>query len=1218
MTTSKVFKYLNNAEAKSADVLLKNHTWKDIYTAEGCILRSEGLNCAATYHLMSKKEVSDILGAKIDGNYHEVICGDHPQKLRFDIDVDLEVLAGIEADPMFKYFTKARAKFCKNVVVETLLQHIISATGSVMSIRDIFDLTYTVFSSCGSDINDAKYSFHIHNDIALPTHKHVAEIADEIYDVIQEDMFEELAPENITEDETNDLKKYIKAVCAFIDRQVYKSTQNFRLVFNTKAGSSRVKTPIFGIKKDHSDYLIGNVAGCKMLDFELKKNDMIAGITSIPEEYVVKAVAMLSKAATGHKFARVRGNCLIYRRLAPSHCEFCGRAHEADNSFYGLMHQSETALSVYYGCRRFDGEIKTKLCGEIPIDVPNAKSAKDTTHITRYDFISEYIKTAVVAKPPKLPNVETYSDTKMRPYPLDKPIICVKAPMKLGKTKQLIVMLDDLQKLTPRPIRVAILSFRQTFSKEVKANFPDFIVYNEVEGLLTQDKIIVQIESLHRIYTKRAKFDVVILDESESIIEQFNSGLLKNFAGSFAVFEWMLKYSAKIVCMDANLGDRTLNILAKMAPSPIHYIHNQCKNASNDTIYILANSRVNAAKWAYLLIDKILAGKRVVITTNAFAFGRQIQKLILNYWGDRKLLRIHLYSAETHQSEKTLHFSDVGKFWSQYDVLIYTPTITAGISFEKLHYDCLFSYMTAHSCNAETSVQMMGRVRNFSEKTSYILVDYNVEAYPTTRQEIKKWFFKSRGHITPTQPNYQLNELGEVDYIENNYFHIWLENTLTANRSKANYAKTLINILKEAGPTMISLTDKVFEKLTNINLADEPTTPEHKMFEGLIEALVVERKKDKEQITTEIAAAENIDDETASNIREAMATEKNVSVAERRQYDKFRIAKIYNMPKPAITGLFVKNYSSRRMINAYKNSEQLLRNSNLDAAISEIKADEEKNYGMFIMKSSQREINHIYMYGVHKSAVDILRLCGFRAEWTRQRLTASVIVANCTTGCKKICTELNNMLAISFNPQLPLKKISAMIAKPEITIKTMSMVFAKIYDAHFKEDRTKKFVDFLPSANFNYVDGDTSTIQSAKPTIYIGGRATNYEENDVEHTQLGILNKTPQAPRAPTEEQLFQELSGMVPLHSVPLHSVPLHSVPLHSVPPEAPTDETKQVKHVEHVEHIEHVELLDDFETYTDIAPPLITAPNPIPNMDSVVNVSEASEPYEQLIDDF
>ena len=108
-------------------------------------------------------------------------------------------------------------------------------------------------------------------------------------------------------------------------------------------------------------------------------------------------------------------------------------------------------------------------------------------------------------------------------------------------------------------------------------------------------------------------------------------------------------------------------------------------------------------------------GKRIVVVSNSLREAKEIRESLTADFPQKK---IELYSSETPQSKKALHFADVEKYWASVDVLMYTPTVSAGVSFEALHFDCMFVNLSDRSCNVETARQMMGRVRQLRDKDS--------------------------------------------------------------------------------------------------------------------------------------------------------------------------------------------------------------------------------------------------------------------------------------------------------------------------------------------------------------------------------------------------------------------------------------------------------------------------------------------------------------------
>ena len=111
---------------------------------------------------------------------------------------------------------------------------------------------------------------------------------------------------------------------------------------------------------------------------------------------------------------------------------------------------------------------------------------------------------------------DVYHEPHMTQYPLARTLF-IKANMGVGKTKAL----KDHISANFIEQRIVFITFRQSFSKAISHMFPDFVLYNKIKGNICVDKIIIQLESLHRLWIQEGgydKYDLVVLDESESII----------------------------------------------------------------------------------------------------------------------------------------------------------------------------------------------------------------------------------------------------------------------------------------------------------------------------------------------------------------------------------------------------------------------------------------------------------------------------------------------------------------------------------------------------------------------------------------------------------------------------------------------------------------------------------------------------------------------------
>ncbi|RCH82045.1 hypothetical protein CU098_006731, partial [Rhizopus stolonifer] len=87
--------------------------------------------------------------------------------------------------------------------------------------------------------------------------------------------------------------------------------------------------------------------------------------------------------------------------------------------------------------------------------------------------------------------------------------------------------------------------------------------------------------------------------------------------------------------------------------------------------------------------------------------------------------------------------------WDKYDIIGYTPTIVAGISFEKKHFDLCYGYFINSSSCAELSVQQLFRVRDLRDKTIHLCVEVNGKKdYPTERDNVREYILDRNKNLS--------------------------------------------------------------------------------------------------------------------------------------------------------------------------------------------------------------------------------------------------------------------------------------------------------------------------------------------------------------------------------------------------------------------------------------------------------------------------------------
>jgi len=272
----------------------------------------------------------------------------------------------------------------------------------------------------------------------------------------------------------------------------------------------------------------------------------------------------------------------------------------------------------------------------------------------------------------KLPDefsVVTYNERQCQPLTFGNKYdtLLVKSAMGTGKTKALCNYIDNLN-FDPT---IIIVSFRRSFTTEIKSNFTGFVDYQDVKGPLTQKQLIVQFESLHRlaIPTRPNSPILTILDESESILSQVENKQMTT-AGTldscWKKFEWLMYNSIKLIAMNANADVRTYDLL-RLTRKSVCAVINKWKPsvdiAPRDFYYENENqfySQIFAAA-------STVQAEPFVVVSNSISKAKfiheQCSKLAPN-------ARIRMYSSESGQDQRG-ELRDVNVNWANLDINLY-------------------------------------------------------------------------------------------------------------------------------------------------------------------------------------------------------------------------------------------------------------------------------------------------------------------------------------------------------------------------------------------------------------------------------------------------------------------------------------------------------------------------------------------------------------------
>jgi hypothetical protein len=311
--------------------------------------------------------------------------------------------------------------------------------------------------------------------------------------------------------------------------------------------------------------------------------------------------------------------------------------------------------------------------------------------------------------------LEEYSDRYVRPYPVDMfHTIVIRSQMGTGKTVQLFDVIRRFQ-------RVLVLSARRSYSSFVHSELLTmdlgFVNYMNTRGdLASYDRLILQVESLHRIERDYIPYDLVVMDESESLLAQMNSVGThgEHHKLNYEMIARVVENAGKVIAMDAFVSVRTFAFLDffRERSSGI-FIHNtfQPYDRQAHELCVLQGRRVlpDFVGLMNKAIEFAKIGKRIVFVCSSRTKGATLYERFL-----KEGFRVIFHSSEDGKEQKEV-LLNVREEWAKYQIVIYTTTITVGVSYSNVpaeaEFDELFLYATASCALPRDIAQALLRAR---------------------------------------------------------------------------------------------------------------------------------------------------------------------------------------------------------------------------------------------------------------------------------------------------------------------------------------------------------------------------------------------------------------------------------------------------------------------------------------------------------------------------
>ena len=327
----------------------------------------------------------------------------------------------------------------------------------------------------------------------------------------------------------------------------------------------------------------------------------------------------------------------------------------------------------------------------------------------------------------------------------------VRAALGSGKTQQL----SEILEAPDCPYhQVLMVSFRRTFASNMAGRL-ELESYMDISGrnipLADHKRLIIQVDSLHRLsFDRTSEVDLLILDEIESILDQLASVSIKQ-RDIAELFVQVIRRSTCILAMDGNLSDRTVELLGRLSgrtsfertdherlPHAGELMHVEAFNAMNTrSDFFLANMIIHQAAQGPIVVS--CCKVKMAMWLAGLLTERGLSTILYN-GRDMDVDQPSGKSMYTVKQEELPRINDIIAE-RQPRVLIYTTTLTAGVSIDIPAYFTQGIHIYSRHILPTEFVQATARVRHLRDKKIRLVLinrDTGNTGDPSFHDELRK------------------------------------------------------------------------------------------------------------------------------------------------------------------------------------------------------------------------------------------------------------------------------------------------------------------------------------------------------------------------------------------------------------------------------------------------------------------------------------------------
>ncbi len=404
--------------------------------------------------------------------------------------------------------------------------------------------------------------------------------------------------------------------------------------------------------------------------------------------------------------------------------------------------------------------------------------------------------------------------------------LCIKSPYNTGKSTLLKNILSDKYE------RILFVTYRKTLTNNIHGTFDGF--YSYLDKKYKADKIICQLDSLDNLVgayindynDEFPTYDLVILDECESTLNHFSAKILDNSYEIYDILKNIIRNSNKLICLDGDLSNRTYDFIKDFGQNII--LRNTIIKDKKHFIF-----RKNKDKFDELIKNDLEKKLNLCIVS----MSSKVAESIYNTYKDIYKCCIHTGNGDDSNLEK---LKDVNDYWKKFQLIIYSPTIESGVSFDiENHVNKIYGILSIKSTSQRAFMQMLSRCRKIKDNNINILLNdlpyYENACYYT--------FNETRDYVISLYQNFLKKEIVtennkvKVKYVYDEYVNNLVYNKQEElNKNSPLFVPYLIQLMKNKGHTYEYINDDLSKK-----------TKEKKIDDGTIEEIYYSKSVNKSE-----------------------------------------------------------------------------------------------------------------------------------------------------------------------------------------------------------------------------------------------------------------------------------------------------------------------------------------------------------------------------------